>query len=163
MKRSIKATFFLTLAAAITIALVSPVLSQEKVSDNMQILRDKIKADKKLLVAENLNLTESEAKGFWPIYEEYQKDLAAINQRIARLIESYAKDYEKNTLNDEKARKLTAEFVAIQKKDGGLQASYVRKLDKVLPPKKVAMYLQIESKIRAVVKYGLATNVPVIE
>jgi DNA repair photolyase len=163
MKRSIKATFFLTLAAAITIALVSPVLSQEKVSDNMQILRDKIKADKKLLVAENLNLTESEAKGFWPIYEEYQKDLAAINQRIARLIESYAKDYEKNTLNDEKARKLTAEFVAIQKKDGGLQASYVRKLDKVLPPKKVAMYLQIESKIRAAVKYGLAANVPVVE
>jgi hypothetical protein len=163
MKRSIKVTLFLTLAAAITTFVVSPVLAQEKPADNMQILADKIKADKKLLVAANLNLTESEAKGFWPVYEEYQKDLAAINQRIARLIESYAKDYETNTLTDEKARKLTAEFVAIQKKDGGLQASYVRKLDKVLPPKKVAIYLQIENKIRAVVKYTLATNVPVIE
>jgi hypothetical protein len=163
MKRSIKVTLFLTLAAAITTFVVSPVLAQEKPADNMQILADKIKADKKLLVAANLNLTESEAKGFWPVYEEYQKDLAAINQRIARLIESYAKDYETNTLTDEKARKLTAEFVAIQKKDGGLQASYVRKLDKVLPPKKVAIYLQIENKIRAVVKYTLATNVPVVE
>ena len=61
--------------------------------DNMQILRDKIKADKKLLVATNMELTDAEAKGFWPIYEEYQKDLAAINQRIGKLIESYAAEY----------------------------------------------------------------------
>ncbi len=42
----------------------------------MQILRDKIKADKKLLVAMNMELTGSEAKGFWPIYEEYHSLLA---------------------------------------------------------------------------------------
>jgi hypothetical protein len=54
--------------------------------DDMQILRDKVKADKKLLVASNMQLTESEAKAFWPVYEGYQKDLAAINQRIGKLI-----------------------------------------------------------------------------
>ena len=81
----------------------------------MQILRDKVKADKKLLVAANMELTESEAKGFWPVYEEYQKDLSAINQRIASLIESYAADYRANTFTDEKAQKLTAELVAIEK------------------------------------------------
>jgi len=163
MKRSIKATFFLTLAAAITILVVPPVLSQDKRADNMQILRDKIKADKKLLVAANLELTESEARDFWPVYEEYQRDLSAINQRIARLIESYAEDYDANTLTDEKARNLTAEFVAIEQTDGGLQASYLSKLTKVLPPKKVAVYLQIENKIRAVVMYELAANVPLVQ
>jgi Spy/CpxP family protein refolding chaperone len=162
MKRSIKVTFLLTLAA-ITIFVVSPVLSQEKPADNMQVLHDKIKADKKLLVSENLNLTESEAKGFWPVYEEYQKHLAALNRRIAKLVKSYAEAYQANTLTDEKARKLTAEFVAIEKADGALQASFVPKLDKVLPPKKVAMFLQIESKIRAAVKYGLAAKVPLVE
>jgi hypothetical protein len=39
-------------------------LAQDKPADNMQILRDKIKADKKLVVATNMELTESEAKGF---------------------------------------------------------------------------------------------------
>jgi spore germination protein YaaH len=43
-------------------------------------LKDKLKADKKLLVAANMELTESEAKGFWPIYDDYQKDLETINQ-----------------------------------------------------------------------------------
>jgi hypothetical protein len=52
--------------------------AQDKPADNMQILRDKLKADKKLVVATNMELTESEAKGFWPIYEQYQKDLQKI-------------------------------------------------------------------------------------
>ena len=163
MKRSMKVTFFLTLVAAITMWMVSPVVAQDKPADNMQILRDKVKADKKLLVAANMDLTESEAKGFWPVYEEYQKDLTAINRRIGKLIESYAADYRANTLSDEKAKKLVEEMVAIEKADGKLQASYVPKLNKVLPPKKVARYLQIENKIRAALKYELAANIPVVE
>lgn len=163
MHRSMKATSFLILAVAVTIWVVSPSVSQDKPADNMQILIDKVKADKKLLVAANMELTDSEAKGFWPVYEEYQKDLAAINQRIAKLIKSYAEDYNADTLTEEKAEKLTAELVAIEQADGGLQASYVPKLKEVLPPKKIALYLQIENKIRAAVKYELAASIPLID
>ena len=163
MKRSMKVTFFLTLAAAITVLVVSPVLSQDKPANSMQILRDKLKADKKLLVSANMELTESEAKGFWPVYEEYQKELTAINQRIGKLIESYAADYRANTLTDEKAKKLIDELVAIGKAEAELQAASVPKLSKVLPAKKVARYLQIENKIRAALKYELAANIPVVQ
>jgi hypothetical protein len=163
MKRSMKVTFLLTLVAAMTIWFVSPVVAQDKPADNMQILRDKIKADKKLLVAANMELTESEAKGFWPVYEEYQKDLATIYQRMARLIESYAADYRANTLTDEKAKTLIDEQVGIEHIDGALPETYVPKLSKVLPPKKVARYLQIENKIRAAVKYELANGVPFVQ
>jgi len=135
--------------------------AQDKPADNMQIMKDKIKADKKLLVANNMQLTESEAKAFWPVYEQYQKDLAAINQRIGKLIESYAADYQ--TMTDEKAKKLTAEMVAIEKAEAGLKESSVPKLSKVLPPKKVARYLQIENKIRALVKYELAGEIPLVQ
>jgi hypothetical protein len=159
MKKSMKAIFLVTLVAAIAIWFVSPVVAQ----DNMQILRDKIKADKKLVVAANMDLTESEAKGFWPVYEEYQKDLASINQRIGKLIESYAADYRANTLTDEKAKTLVDEMVAIEHVDGALQQSYVQKLSNVLPSKKVARYLQIENKIRAAVKYELAGSIPVVQ
>jgi Spy/CpxP family protein refolding chaperone len=163
MKRKNLAILILTLAAVMTILVVSPAVSQDKPADNMQILRDKVKADKKLLVAANMELTESEAKGFWPVYEKYQKDLSAINQRIINLIESYAEAYRAGNITDEKARNLTSELVAIEQSEGGLQASYVPKLSKVLPPKKVARYLQIENKIRAAVKYGLAAEIPLVE
>ena len=162
MLRNGKTAVFVTLAVAIGILIVSPAISQDKPADNMEILRDKVKADKKLLVAANMQLTESEAKGFWPVYEEYQKDLTGINQRIAKLIESYAVDYQSNTLTDEKAKKLTDELVAIGEAEAKLQKASVPKLSKVLPPKKVARYLQIENKIRALVKFDLAKGVPLV-
>jgi hypothetical protein len=164
--RTIKITWALFIGTVVMTAVMAfPIsgLTQDKPADNMQVLREKIKADKKLLVATNMELTESEAKGFWPVYEEYQKDLAAINQRIGKLIESYAADYRAKTLTDEKAKKLIDELVAIEQAEAGLKASYVPKLSKVLPPKKVARYLQIENKIRAAVKYEIAGGVPIVQ
>ena len=163
MKRRNLATLVLAIAAVMMVFTVSPALSQDKQADNMKILVDKIKADKKLLVAANMGLTESEAKGFWPVYDAYQKDLMAINKRIAVLIDSYATDYQSNTLTDEKAKKLTTELVAIQKAEANLSASYVPKLSKVLSAKQVLRYLQIENKIRAAVKYELAAEIPLVD
>jgi hypothetical protein len=148
---------------AALVGLAIPAGAQDKAADNMQILQEKIKADKKLLVAQNMGLTESEAKAFWPVYDQYQNDLGAINQRMVGLIESYAADYRGQSMTDGKAKKLINEFVAIGKAEGGLNESYVPKLYKVLPPMKVARYLQIENKIRAVIKYNLAAEIPLVQ
>jgi hypothetical protein len=129
----------------------------------MQILRDKVRADKKLLVATNMELTESEATGFWPIYEQYQKDLQKINRRLADLVEGYAADFRSKSLTDDKAKKLIDESVGIELAEAKLKSEYAPKLGKVLPAKKVARYLQIENKIRAVVKYDLASGVPPVQ
>jgi hypothetical protein len=143
---------------AFAVALPGPAWTQ----DNMQILRDKIKADKKILVARNMDLTESEAKGFWPVYEQYQLALANFNQRIVNLIESYAAAYRTNTLTDDKAKQLIDEFVAIGKGEAAVKEFFVPKLGEVLPPKKVARYFQIENKIRAALKYELAGEIPLV-
>jgi hypothetical protein len=155
-----------TIGVAIAIVLFgfAPLgLAQDKPADNMQILRDKIKADKKLVVASNMELTESEAKEFWAIYDQYQKDLQKINQRIANVLEGYAADFRGKSLTDEKAKKLIDEAVAIEQAEANLKSTYAPKLSKVLPVKKVARYLQIENKIRAVVKYDLAQGVPLVQ
>src|SRR6266498_5315560 len=136
--------------------------AQDKPADNMQILRDKIKGDKKLVVATNMELTESEAKGFWPVYEAYQKDLQKINRRMANLLESYAADFRSKSLTDDKAKKLIDEALSIEQAEADLKSTYAPKLSKVLPVKKVARYLQIENKIRALVKYDLAQGVPLV-
>jgi hypothetical protein len=150
-------------AIAIMIFGSAPVrAAQEKPADNMQILRDKIKADKKLVVATNMELTEAEAKQFWPIYEQYQKDLAKINQRVANLLESYADDFRGKSLTDDKAKKLINEATAIDQAEADLKSTYAPKLSKLLPVRKVVRYLQIENKIRAVVKYDIASGVPLV-
>jgi polyhydroxyalkanoate synthesis regulator phasin len=146
----------------LAVAFPTPAWTQTKPADNMQILLDKIKADKKLLVARNMQLTESEAKGFWPVYEQYQQSLANFNQRIGKLIESYAAAYRANTMTDEKAKKLIDELVAIGKGEAAVKEYFIPKLSQVLPPKKVARYFQLENKIRAALKYELAGEIPLV-
>jgi hypothetical protein len=158
---------FVTKTVGVVLAIVMfgfvPLSSaQDKPVDNMQILREKIKADKKLVVALNMELTESEAKNFWPIYEQYQKDLQKINQRIVTVLDSYAADFRGKSLTDDKAKKLIDEALAIDQAEANLKTAYAPKLSKVLPVKKVVRYLQIENKIRAVVRYDIASGVPLV-
>jgi hypothetical protein len=63
---------------------------------------------------------------------------------------------------NETARTLLDEFLAIEEAELKLKRAYVPKLTKVLPESKVARYLQIEHKIRAIVKYELAAQVPLV-
>ena len=79
------------------------------------------------------------------------------------MLESYAADFRGKSLTDEKAKKLIEEAVAIEQAEANLKSTYAPKLSKVLPVRKVARYMQIENKIRAVVKYELATGVPLVQ
>jgi hypothetical protein len=132
-------------------------------ASDMQILAQKIKADKKLVVAANMQLTEDEAKRFWPVYDAYQKDLQGINQRLIGAIKSYADAYNKGPVSDETAKKLINEAIAIEDAEVKLKRSYVPRLEKVIPGMKVARYLQIENKIRAIGKYELAAQIPLVQ
>ena len=132
-------------------------------ADNMQILRDKLMADKKLVVAANMALTEGEAKAFWPLYEQYQKELHQINDRTAMLLVGYSNAYGTNNLTDEKAKALLENYFEIEEAEIKLKRSFVPKLSNVLPGVKVARYMQLENKIRAIVKYELAREVPLAQ
>jgi hypothetical protein len=143
-------------------ALAAPaVLAQSGATqDTMQLLREKLKMDKKLLVAANMQLNDVEAKNFWPIYEDYQKELHKINDRIGIGLSAYAKEYNAGTFTDTKARLLLDQFLKLEEDETKLKRAFVPRLAKVLPGIKVARYMQLENKIRALVKYELAGEVP---
>ena len=130
-------------------------------ADNMGILRDKLKADKKLVVAEAMGMTEKEATAFWPVYELYQKDISALNDRTMTLLKDYVHNY--GGMTDASAKGMVDSFLKIEKDRINLMQSYRPKFQKALPEVKVARYYQIENKIRAVVNYELASEIPLAE
>jgi hypothetical protein len=141
--------------------MVVPAMSQEKPADNMQIVLEKIRADKKLLVAENMQLTEAEAKAFWPVYDQYQDELFLLRMRTAKLIKDYADASEK--MSNDTARKLLDELMIIEALGPKLRQTYLPKFRKVLPETKVVRYYQIENKINAALMYELAANIPLLK
>ena len=142
---------------------VVPVFAQDSSSKTMGIVRDAAKSNKKALIAVNLQLTEAEEKGFWPLYDSYQADLEKIQERQLNLIKDYAKDYNANSLTDEKAKKLMADYMATEEDTLKLNKSYFSKFDKVLPGKKVMAYYQLENKIEAIIAYDMAGQIPLAE
>jgi hypothetical protein len=129
---------------------------------NMDILAQAIKADKKLLVADTVSLTAQEGTAFWPIYDAYQADLQKINERLRTSIENYAKDYNAGTMTDAKAAALTSEAMAVDEALLSLKKTYVAKLNGVVPPMKIARWVQVENKVRALVNYEFAAGIPFV-
>jgi predicted outer membrane protein len=160
MKSMIKSTlpFILLLGLAPAFAQTKPAATPAP--DTMQILREKLKADKKLVVAANMELKDKEAPAFWPIYDEYQKELAKINKRTGDLIKRYAREYNADSLKNDEARKLIKDVLEIEAAELAAKRAMVDKLSKVLSGKKTARYFQIEQKIRAALMYELADAVP---
>jgi hypothetical protein len=169
MKVNLRSIVLLVLAAMVA----TPPMAQEKASKpagatgsgaiSMEVLRQKLKSAKKPLIAANMNLTEAEAKAFWPIYEAYQEDLAQLNTRTGKAIVAYADAYNKGAVSNQTAKKLLGDFLAIEESELKLKRLYISKLEKVLPGAKVARYIQIEGKIRTAVKYELADAVPLVD
>ncbi len=151
-----------TFVSAVLFAQSQPAQSDRPAS-NLEIIHEKLKADKKLIVAKYMDLTESEAKKFWPIYEEYQKDLEGSNERLQHLLESYASDYRNQSLTDEKAQKLLDEWIGFERAEAKRRSAYAPKVLQALPAKKAARYLQIENEYRILLRYDLAATVPLIQ
>lgn len=151
-----------------SLLMVSPVLAQEAggsgADTNMEIFKQKLQADKKLLVASNMNLTDAEAKQFWPLYDAYQKELHQLNDRLGKTVAAYAEAYNQGqgTIKEDQAQKLLSDALAIDEADVALKRSYAEKIGKALPATKTARYIQIENKIRAVIKFELARQIPLV-
>jgi hypothetical protein len=136
-------------------------MEQGRPANNMQTLYEKVTADKRLVVATNMELSEAEAKGFWPLYEAYQKDLQGLTDRLRRLTEEYTRQY--GAISDDSARKLLEDYVLIERHRQKFREYYLSKFRQVLPEKKVIRYYQLENKILALVNYDLAARIPFIE
>ena len=155
-------TRFVT-ACVMVAALGVAAAAQTAGTTNMEILRQKVNADKKLVVAENLQLTDAEGAKFWPVYDAYQKDLQQINERLGAVILAYAEAYNKGAVADAVAKKLLDDAVAVDDAEARLKTSYVAKVLATLPATKAARYVQIENKIRAALRYELAAGIPLVK
>ena len=159
-----KSVVSMIIAGAILFAVPAFAQTEGTADTNMQILMDKVKADKKLLVASNMDLTDAEGKSFWPLYEAYQKDLQQVNERLGKTIATYAEAYNqgKGTISNDTAKKLLHEVISIEEQEVKLKRANAEKVGKVLPAAKTARYIQIENKIRAVIKFEIARQIPLV-
>jgi len=149
----------LTILVGVLACLVGGIaVAQDKPADDMETLREQLRSDKRAVITRVLDLSESESKAFWPVYNAYQSDMVAHYDRLLKLLDTYAKNYD--ALTDETATSLVKQYLALERDHVAILTSYLPRFQKVLPPKKVAKLYQIENKARALVNYELARGIP---
>lgn len=145
----------------IFIGFTASALAQDNPADNMEIVKEKVHADKKLLIAKYMELTESEAKAFWPVYDEYQAELGKLRDRDSKLIEEFSANF--GTMSNEVAKNLLDDSLSIDSGYLKLRQSYLAKFRDVLSDIKVARYYQLENKMEAILEYEQAKRIPLIQ
>ncbi len=161
MSKKFGVVIFVMTLAVMVIGFVGSAAAMDKPADNMDIVREKIRTDKKLFIATNMELTESEAKGFWPVYEAYQTEIEKLVKREGKMIEKFAANYE--TMSDDAAKAILDDALSIDMDHEKLRQSYVSKFRGVLSDKKVARYYHLESKIHAIIEFEIARRIPLVQ
>ncbi len=151
-----------TVLIIVMMLMVCPVLAstQEKQAGTMEFVIERIRADKQLFIAKNMNLTGAEAKLFWPVYARYQDELFLLRAKNLGLINAYAKTYA--DMDDDTAKRLLNQLMNIEPLGAKLKQALVPQFQKALPDVKVLRYYQIENKINAALMYELAAKIPLI-
>jgi len=119
-----------------------------------------IQADKKAIVARSMDLTPEESAKFWPLYEKFQRELEVPHREYTLAVRDYIAA--EKSMSDANATRLIRVVLAANVTEAKLREKHFKEVSKVLPGVKAARYIQIENKIRAVIKFELARQIPLV-
>ncbi len=141
-------------------ALIAPLqhASAQSDQDLIEVARSVISTDRKAVVVAAMELTDTEAKDFWPLYREYRSAMDKIADERIKLVLNYAKLYP--NVPDEQAKELLKTYTSLEQRQVEQRNVYLKKFAKVLPAAKALRFAQVETRLDLLVHLNLAASVP---
>lgn len=124
-----------------------------------ELLRSDLRTQKVAILAEIMGFTEAEGDKFWPIYREYEAEMAALADERVDLIEQYIRDYAKVT--DQAADKMARQALALETKRQAVKAKYYDRVAKATSPSLALRFLQVEHQLLLLIDLQIASSLPV--
>ena len=128
---------------------------------DFELMRSDIRTKKTALISDRMKFTEQEAAAFWPVYRQYEADLAAINDKKVSIMKDYLSSHQ--ALTDQQAKKLAEDVFDVDQKTLDLRTKCFGKLEKSLPGKTLVRWLQLERRLQLIVDSQIAQDLPVIQ
>ena len=128
---------------------------------DLQAMQQAARKDKRALVNEKLQLTPDEAKKFWPIYDNLQRDLSRLNRERNLALETLAS--RDRPVSDAYAKQIVNDLMTTEEQEVKALRKAANATMRALPPRKAARYMQLENKLRAVQDYEIAVAFPLAQ
>jgi hypothetical protein len=138
----------------------SPGTSKQNLAEDIKLLRKDVRTEKSKIMGAAMALDAEQSKKFWPIYKDYDKQLAKLNDvRLGNIVE-YAKTYDSMTEN--KADELVNGAIAYRKKRIDLLANTYDKVRGALGAPLAARFLQVEDTLLNLIDLQIQSNLPLM-
>ncbi|SFT40492.1 hypothetical protein SAMN05216474_0377 [Lishizhenia tianjinensis] len=104
----------------------------------------KIEQLKRTYFSKELRLSKEDSIAFWPIYDDYSKQLKALHHSI----KSKYRCKEDNTLTETEYKKLIQEIIVLEKKEVNLKAEFMLKIGETIGYEKALKLPCLEHEFR---------------
>jgi hypothetical protein len=127
----------------------------------IEALRSDLRAKKAEIIASGMNFNNAESAKFWPVYRQYETEVAKLNDQRIALLNDYAEHYD--SMTPDKAKELMTKSFDLDKKQVDLKQQYVKKFEGVLPADRVAKFFQIDNRLDLLMNVKIASELPIIK
>ena len=149
----------LSMVGIALLAAFTPAFSQA-LHDEIALTRQQIQSDRQEIVASNLQLSDSEAKTFWPLYRAYRQEIAVVGDKYVKVLEDYAANYK--TLTNQQASTMLDQSLSILAEENKIMTKHAKKMRETISAKTVARFFQIENQLNNMLRLELADEIPLV-
>ena len=135
--------------------------TQQTPEKYLELLRRNVRTDKVAIMTEALDLPQAKADLFWPIYREYEKEIATLGDRGVALVKKYAAQY--GQLTDQGASEIMKEWFSIKKARTDVLQKYHAKVEKAVGGLIAGQFVQVENVLGMLIDIQIAAEIPLLE
>jgi hypothetical protein len=117
--------------------------------------------DKKAIVADFVQLSDTQKDAFWTLYDEYETKRKEYGRERITLLQQYAEQY--MTMTSEQADTWTKNVMELQVKTDKLIATYYEKVKGVSDGVVATQFYQIENYILSMIRMQILQEVPFLK
>lgn len=133
---------------------------KKNMQEYIELMRTNVRDQKAEIMGSVMELNAQDAAKFWPIYSEYDAELAKVNDVRVANIKEYAANYSQMT--DEKADELIQNAVNFRKQRAELLAKYYSRMKEALGAVEAARFAQIEDQLLLIIDLQIASSLPIV-
>jgi hypothetical protein len=126
-----------------------------------ELLRSDVRAEKVAILTQLMELNEAEDKAFWPIYRDYDNELAKLGDERVALIAEYADNYAK--LTDPIAERLALKALDLEARRQAVKGKYFERLKTALSPRAALRFLQVEHQLNLIIDLQISAALPIVQ
>ena len=126
-----------------------------------ELLRSDVQAQKVAILTEVMGFTDAEDKAFWPIYRDYNTEMAKLGDDRVAVIEEYARAYSQMT--DPVAQSLAGRAIDLEKRRNATLERCFTRVGEALSPKTALKFLQVEHQLLLIIDLQISASLPVVK